>query len=105
MNELFPQNFASATHQVIEYLSQPGSSFGSDPDDVALLENPEALREHVNLHLDSDTTVHTSTQTLAEISWEEVNWPAVAEELRLRLRQAGRFFDEDLPPSTSSVTA
>jgi hypothetical protein len=96
MNETFPQHFQSATHAAIEYLSRPGSTFGTEPDDVALLQNPEALRESVHLQIEGS---RSSDEVLSSLisRLEEVNWPAVAQELRLRLKMTDGFFDEDLP--------
>jgi hypothetical protein len=100
MNETFPYHFESATHAAIEFLSRPGSTFGSEPDDVALLHDPDALRENVSLQIEGERA-GDKVLDLLQSHLQEVNWPAVAQELRLRLRMTDKFFDEDLPDSAS----
>lgn len=115
------------TVAVIEFLTQPGSDFGTQPHDIEALRSVEALAGEVRLRLETLPELETlpdaaiareTTQSansnisltgkdivdrqrlhrcLREGDFQAVNWPHVMQELRIRLRLADGFFAQDLP--------
>lgn len=115
------------TTAVIEFLTQPGSDFGTQPTDVEALRSVEALAGEIRLRV--ETLVPESTdatnlgdaansdssrinkeeierqqlhQRLREGDLKTVDWLHVMQELRIRLRLTDGFFSQDLASSENS---
>ena len=108
------------TAAVIEFLTNSGSDFGTQPHDIEALRSVDALAGEFRLRLETlplePTKGAKATATgedtpqrrhlhhcLQEGDLKEVDWPQVMQELRTRLRLTDGFFAQDLPASETSA--
>jgi hypothetical protein len=94
------------TLAVIEYLTQPGSDFGTQPDDVESLRSLETLAAQLRLRLeipreDEDEARRGVREQLQQRDLSSVDWPHVMQELRSRLHLTDGFFQQDLQDISS----
>jgi hypothetical protein len=113
---------ADMTAAVIEFLTQPGSDFGTQPTDIEALRSVEALAGELRLRIETlspeptDTKKAIGTATDGEVAERQhlhqilrdgdlksVDWLRVMQELRIRLRLTDGFFSQDLASPESSV--
>jgi hypothetical protein len=100
------------TAAVIEFLTQPGSDFGTQPTDIDALRSVETLAGELRLRLEtlspesSDQNGNSAgqplVQRLSESDLCDVDWLHVMQELRIRLRLADGFFAQDVNTPKSS---
>ncbi len=85
------------TQDVIEFLTHPDLDFGDNPLDVELLGQPQLLQQKVRQLLSTPASFLGSWEAEALRSrLDECDWPAVAEEFRMRLKMTSQFFDRDV---------
>ena len=94
------------TSDVIEFLTEPGSDFGTAPDDVESLRTPQTLAGQLRLRLEipSDTEAPERWQLRERLrgsDLQSVNWLYVQQELSTRLRLTDGFFAQDFPHESS----
>lgn len=93
------------TFAVIEYLTQPGSDFGTQPDDAESLRSLDTLAAQLRLRLeipreDEDDARRAAREQLQQSDLSGVDWARVMLELRSRLRMTDGFFQQDLEAPT-----
>ena len=85
------------TSDVIEFLNHPELDLGVNPLDIESLQHPELLREKVESLLQPPPAFLESREAGEDLRarLHQADWALVARELRNRLYQTSRFFDED----------
>lgn len=111
------------TTAVIQFLTQPGSDFGTQPHDVEALRSVEALAGELRLRIEalpepvSNASGNLADQPLTgkdivdrqrlhqclrDGDLKSVDWLHVMQELRIRLRLTDGFFSQDLASPKNS---